>query len=92
MRFDDTTGMPPSGFPLEAFPTIGCFLTSYVTNPALRPDPAISVNEQGQLTITVGNVCLLFSSESEWCKLEDMVTRVWDSHNAKKLENDDSSS
>lgn len=72
--------MPPQGFSLEAFPRVSVQFINYVAQPLLRPDPAITINQSGEMWLDVGNVRFTVHSREEWAKLVDMGERVWNSH------------
>lgn len=78
--------IPRDGFSLEHFPSFRTVLIPYQVNAQIRPDPMSSIQEDGSLTIEMGNIGIVFPNREEWRKFAWMIEALWNSHYAQPLQ------
>lgn len=76
--------VPPNGFSPTDFPSIAVALIPYNASAVIRPDPNMSINEEGWLFIETGNVRIAVPDREEWAKLVTMGERLWNTHELAK--------
>jgi hypothetical protein len=87
--------VPPNGFSPLDFPAIAVALIAYNASATIRPDPHMTIRDDGWLYIETGNVRVAVPDREEWAKLVTMGERLWNTHElamrqrAKRLENHD---
>jgi hypothetical protein len=79
---DDRPTIPESGFMPEQFPSMAVALIPYNSGSALhpRPDPAMSITDDGWMLIETGNVRVALPDREEWDKLVAMGEALWNTH------------
>lgn len=83
--------VPEAGFLPESYPALTVDLIPYTTNPAMRPDPDISIQSNGWAYIHIGNVRVAIPDREEWDKLVAMMEALWNTHEARREGTDGSS-
>ena len=77
--------IPANGFMPNDFPQVMVVNIPYISGHAHepRPDPAMSINDEGWMLIETGTVRFALPDREEWRKLTLMGEALWNSHELK---------
>jgi hypothetical protein len=71
---------PEGGWPPDAFPQLTFAPISYTTDPLIRPDPRMHINEEGWLYVEAGNTRMAIPDREEWAKFVHMGEAMFNTH------------
>ena len=74
---------PDGGWEPNDFPQLTALFIPYSSRVGLRPDPLISIQNDGSMLIELGNIRLAVPDREEWQKLVTMVSQLWVLHESK---------
>ncbi len=82
-----TPELPPEGgWRPEDFPVLVVVPTTYTSHASIRPDPLLTISDDGWLFLDAGNIRLGLPNEAEWRKLVSMVDRMFNAYHVKARE------
>lgn len=78
--------VPPGGFSPFDFPQMTLVPIPYTSNPNLRPDPYMRIQDDGWMFIEAGPIRVAFPDKEEWLKFIDMGNRLWNTWDVEHQE------